>query len=417
MDKQQFSHLTSLYFATRRNKRYGHDSMVYELSWVSNLVNDYREREEKTLRIRHNYTFLTSVPKWREIMATEFRGRLIDHEICEVVIPMCEKVLSPYTYNNRKGMGAQAAINQLIDHICEVSNEYTEPCRIIKLDFKGYFPNALWDVADRCICGVIDLCDFDEEHKAYLKWLTMISVHCNPAAHCERKSPIWLWHEHIEPEKSALAKPEGVGAAIGRLIWQTAMGLYVNDEILWLTNDCGIRLVCFVDDIVMVVPEHLHQYALSLIPELRIRLVKKGVRLNEKKFYDQPYGHGVEFLGSHIKPMRIHLNDKTYGRALSRCYELNHVKDKADILDSFLSSVNSYTGLLKGRTEHKRLTSLKESLSHEWWQYAEWNESRKCATFLPDYSIKTRLDNKYHLNLKRHDKTRNQRPDQCATLN
>lgn len=397
-ERQQFAHLTELYFATRKNKRYGRDAMSYEIEWVSNLVRDFTERRERTLRIRHNYAFLTSVPKWREIMATEFSGRLTDHEICEIVIPAAERVLSPYTFNNRKGKGATAAINKLIENIYIASNGYTEPCRIIKLDLLGYFPNALWDCAERCIDAVIDGSGCQD--KDYLKWLTMIAVHCNPAAHCEKRTPTYLWHEHIAPEKSILIKPEGTGAAIGRLIWQAAMGLYINDEIIWLIEDCGLLVVCFVDDIVMTVPERMHCYALAHIPELRRRLALKGVRLNERKFYDQPYGHGVEFLGSHIKPFRILLNDKTCERALTRVNELNAAKVKTGIVDQFLSSLNSYTGLLKARTEHKRLMALRDSVSDDWYNYVEWDDDRQCVTPRPQYSYRNRMNSKYHLKLK-----------------
>lgn len=232
-----------VYFATRKNKRYGRDAMEYENSWLTNLVRALRDRDERTLRILHNTAFLTSVPRWREIMATSIHGRHLDHEICEVVIPTAEPVLSKYTFNNRKDKGAQAAMNQLIEHIYEVTECYTKPARIIKLDLKGYFPNARWDVACDEICKVIDLSDYPD--KDYLKWLTMIAVHANPAAHCELRTPSYFWKEHIDPEKSILAKPEGVGAAIGRWIWQVAMGLYINDDIKWLTEECGLKAVCF----------------------------------------------------------------------------------------------------------------------------------------------------------------------------
>jgi len=403
-DAERFAHLTDIYFDTRENKRYGRDAMVYEMSWSANLVRDFRERKERTLRIRHNYAFLTSIPKWREIMATEFRGRIIDHEICEVVIPLAEKVLSPFSFNNREGMGAQAAINQLIEHIYTASEGYTKPCRIIKMDIHGYFPSALWDYAEECIDRVIDLSDRDD--KDYLKWLTMVAVHCNPAAHCELRTPRWLWREHIDPDKSLLTKPEGQGAAIGRLNWQTAMGLYINDEIIWLTEECGLLVVCFVDDIVIVVPEHLHQYALGLIPELRVRLARKGIRLNEKKFYDQPYEHGVEFLGSHIKPNRIHLNDKTYNQALLRIDELNQVRVKESAIDDLISSVNSYTGLTKNRTDYGRTRGLWNSVGIPWSEFVEWDEKRLCIVSRPEHSWRTRMDKKYHLKLKKKNERR-----------
>jgi len=242
-DNEYFSHLVGVYFDTRKNKRYGRDAMGYENSWLTNLVRDFYAREEKDLKIDQNYAFLVSIPRWREIMATEFKGRLIDHEICEVVIPTAEKVLSPYTFNNRKGMGATAAINHLIESIYKVTDGYTKPARIIKLDIKGYFPNAMWDVAYEKICGVIDISGSGD--KDYLKWLAMVAIYCNPTGHCEFRTPRFFWGKYIDPEKSIFNKPHGVGAAIGRLIWQTAMGLYINDDIKWLTEECGLDVTCF----------------------------------------------------------------------------------------------------------------------------------------------------------------------------
>ena len=405
-DKQLFPHLVDIYFDTRRNKRYGRDAMSYEMCWVPNLVREWRARLDRTLRVNRNYAFLVSIPRWREIMATEMTGRIMDHEICEVAIPNAEKVLSPHTFNNRKGKGAQVALNTLIETIYEVSKGDTEPCRIIKLDLKGYFPNARWDVAERELCQVIDIAGLDADRSAYLKWLTMLAVNGNPTAHCERRTPYWLWDVYIDPEKSLFRKPAGVGAAIGRLVWQTAMGLYINDEIKWLTGEAGIDAVCFVDDIVMVVPESRHEYALAQISVLRKKLARKGVRLNEKKFYDQPHGHGVEFLGSHIRPGRVHLNDKTYTQALIRIRELNRVEDKAASIDAFLSSMNSYFGLLKQRTDYRRMLRLRDDISGDWWRFVMWDDRRKCVTARPEWSWRARMDRKYHLNLKNNGKRR-----------
>lgn len=412
--EEKFVNLYRLMKKTRKNKRRGRDSVEFEANWVPLLIRALNDREDRTLRILHNYAFLTPRPRWREIFATEFGGRMIDTEVCEVVIAAAEKILSPYTFNNRKNMGCQAAINQLIEHIFEVSEGYTRPARIVKIDFSGYFPNAVWQIAEKYINEVIDKTDLDDETKSYMKWLTMISVNCNPAAHCELRTDPHLWTEHIVSEKSIRTKEEGIGAAIGRLIWQTAMGLYINDEILWLTNDCGIKLVCFVDDIAFVVPEERHPYLLSLLPELRRRLAKKGVHLNEKKFYDQPYQNGCEFLGSHIRPNRIHLNNKTFDNAIRAIEELNRSKHKD--IDKMMSVFNSYSGLLKNRTDHRRLIQLKNKLSPEWWLFLEWDERRLCLVCKQEFKIYERLNDKYHLNLKKkkHDTIRDHRARQCA---
>ena len=406
-DEQRFLNLYRIMKKTRKNKRRGKDSVEFEANWTPLLVRAMNERDNRTLRILRNYTFLEPEPRWREIFATEFGGRMIDQEICEIVIPTAEMILSPYTFNNRKGMGSQKAINQLMEHIFDVTEGYTKPARIVKIDFKGFFPNAVWGIAEKMICNILDNAELDEDDRNYLKWLTMISIHCNPAAHCERRTNPHLWAEHIEPEKSLFNKPVGIGAAIGRLVWQTAMGLYVNDEIQWLNEQCGVRLVCFVDDIVMVVPEERHQYLLSLLPELRRRLSVKNVRLNERKFYDQPAVHGCEFLGSHIRPNRIHLNNKTYGNATKSIMQKNAPLYKD--IDSMVCTFNSYSGLLKNRTDYKRLISLRDRLTDDWWRILEWNQEKKCLSYREGFTEKERLNRKYKLNLKqlkRHEQNR-----------
>lgn len=402
-EEDMFNSQMNLVFEVQKNKRRGHDSLVYENDIIALTLRGTRRRIDRTLRIENNYAFLTPLPKWREIMATEFEGRKIDHEICDKIIPMAEKILSPYTFNNRKGKGSQAAINQLMENIFEVTQGYTRPARIVKLDYQGYFPNALWDYAEKVLNEVIDVMDEPEEEKSYLRWLTMIAVHCNPVAHCELRTPWHLWAEHIKPEKSILNKPEGVGAAIGRLTWQTAMGLYINDIILWLTDDCGLKVVCFVDDITIVVPEDKHEWLLCyVLPEMRRRLMARNVRFNERKFYDQPYQHGCEFLGSHIMNHRVHLNNNTYYRGIRRI-KLYNAQPYME-LDKMVQSFNSYGGLLKNRIDHNRLMKLKDTLAPEWWQYLEWNERKQCITYKKEYSVRERLNRKYNLKLKHNEK-------------
>lgn len=419
-EEKFFSLLYATMIEARKNKRYGRDCSDFERNWAPLLMRMMYEMQEKTFRVDHNYAFLVSVPKWREIFATSFSGRVADHLLCESLEPYISNMLHSRTFNNRKGMGSQAAINQVIEDIYEVSNGYTEPCRVIKWDLKGFFPNALCDEIYRCFENVIDTnaedisARFDSEMPSFLKWLAMVCVHCNPASNCELRTPKHFWAEYIEPEKSLFSKPPGVGTPIGRWPSQKGMGLYLNEEVYWLNEDCGIYATLFMDDCFMVVPERLHEYALSLLPELRNRLSKKGVRLNGKKFYDQPYQHGFEFLGSHIKPYRIHLNNKTYTRAVEHIQQLNAIKDKYSNIEHFLDSFNSYSGLLKSRTDYNRLQQLKDMIHPDWWQWLDYDERRKCLVYLPDYTVKARLNTKYNLKLKHHDSKRNHRAQKRA---
>lgn len=398
--EEMFRRLVGLYYETRKNKRNGKDSIAYEMDWLTNLYRDVLKREERSFRLDSNYAFLVSRPKWREIFATCFDGRLSDHELHHILEPLLEKELSSRTYNNRKGKGGMAAMNQVMEDIFEVSEGYTKEAWIIKVDVKGFFPNARWDVAEKLICDTLDKYLEDEDMKAYYKWLAMVSINANVAAHCERRTPIALWQEHIAPDKSIFSKLEGVGGAIGRLLWQMAMGLYLNDEVRWLNEYCQFRAVCFVDDIVIVVPADRKQYALEAVGELRRRIGKKGLQLNEKKFYCQPYWHGLEFLGSHIKPHRYHLNNTTYGNAIDRIKLFNAMADKRENLEHFISSVNSYTGLLKNRQDYGRMMKLVGMIDEEWWKYAEWDAARHCVVTRDGYKHKQLLAKKYHIKSK-----------------
>lgn len=405
-----FSLMIETMYATRKNKRYGKDSVIFEQNWVPLLVHMTDELNERTFRILHNYAFLTSTPRWREIFATEFQGRIADHLLCDTLKPYIGLELHPRTFNNRDGMGTQAAINQVVEDITEVSGgayEGLRHTRIIKWDLKGFFPNAWCSYMESCFARIIDkyadeiAAQYGADWPAFLKWLASISINCNPAAHCTLRTPAYLWREHIDPEKSLFTKPEGVGVPIGRLSSQTGMGLYINDEVRWLNYELGLHTTVFMDDGVIVVPEHLHQYALSHIPELRRRLAAKGVRMNDKKFYDQPATHGLEFLGTHIHDGRLILNDCTYGRCMQRIWEFNEIPDKYRHIDQFLSAVNSYTGLLKNRTSYKRLQAIRETISEEWYQWLEWDEKRQCLVCKPAYSFRRRISRKFHLKLKK----------------
>ena len=417
-----FRHQCDVMDTTRKNKRYGRDSVAFERRWTSQLYSDTQARLDRTFRIEENYVFLTSIPRWREIFATCASGRNADHELCDALEPYIERELHERTFNNRKKMGSQAAINRVMEDVFEVTQGYTRPARIIKLDLKGFFPNANLDVMEQFFLRIIDKYQDDiianaamsgecppvyaVEYPAYLRWLAMVVIHCCPTRHCELRTPRAFWHEHIAPEKSLFGKPDGIGAPIGRLPSQKGMGLYVNDEVRWLNDDCGIRTTCFMDDFVIVVPENRHRYVLSLIPVLRRRLAAKGVRLNEKKFYDQPSQRGLEFLGSHIRNNRLHLNDCTYQRGMERLQWFNSLPscEKLSNLEGFLSSINSYFGQLKNRTDHNRLMTMLQSVDADLWRYCRYNPRRQCIVANESFDHRNLINNKYHLFTIKHSK-------------
>jgi hypothetical protein len=85
-------------------------------------------------------------------------------------------------------------------------------------------------------------------------------------------------------------------------------------------------------------------------------------------------------------------------------HEFNAAGDKLEVLDKFVASINSYTGLLKSRTDFKRIGALHEAIGPEWWAFCRWDAGRQCLAYLPRYTINERLNQEFHLHLKRHGK-------------
>ena len=130
--------------------------------------------------------------------------------------------------------------------------------------------------------------------------------------------------------------------------------------------------------------------------------------MNDKKFYCQQHWKGLEFLGSHIHPWSVILNDSTWARCLVRIHEYNQLTtvEKYRELNRFISTVNSYTGLLKNRTSYSRIMTLKEAIGKDWWHWLQWDSRRQCVVCREGFMERDRLNLKYHLRLKAQRKTR-----------
>lgn len=127
----------------------------------------------------------------------------------------------------------------------------------------------------------------------------------------------------------------------------------------------------YVDDFLVV--HHDKDYLQTLIPRARDFLnLKLGLTLHPKKIYLQHYNKGVNFLGMHIKPHRITSGKRIKGNFYDAIARSNHiVREKKPTKDEqavFLSSMNSYLGIMKHYKTHRlRKRMLIKHLSAWWW--------------------------------------------------
>jgi len=94
------------------------------------------------------------------------------------------------------------------------------------------------------------------------------------------------------------------------------------------------------------------------------------LELHQNKIYFQHFSRGVNFLGTVIKPYRIYIRNRIKGNFYRKIqYWNNLLSDETaeftkEILRQFLSSMNSYLGIMKHYNAHKiRKKMLNQILS------------------------------------------------------
>lgn len=267
--------LIEAYYTTRRNKRRSTDSVHFELHWERNLLRLLDAINSRTFQPTA-YTFITTKPRPREIFACDMEMRVIHHYIDIRMRPIIEGELTRRTFNNRVGFGQNVAINQVVEDIYDVSKGFTRDAWIIKMDLSGYFPNARQDVVARQLTSLAQA-KYEGDDKDDLLYMIQRAVFSAPTRHCYRKSPLWKW-ALITPDKSLFRKPDGVGGAIGHLIWQNAMNYYLNDIDHLVVDEWGLHYSRFVDDI-LIVTDNKEAALAFVVPELRRRLAELGCTL------------------------------------------------------------------------------------------------------------------------------------------
>lgn len=175
------------------------------------------------------------------------------------------------------------------------------------------------------------------------------------------------------------------------------MGRYINDVILWLESFPFIRVVVFVDDIYVVTSDR--KRFLDIIPEIRERMSRLKVRLNEKKFYFQHYSKGVRILGSRVRFDREFLDDSTVRRAFHKVDEWRLVKGLQWKADRLLSTMNTYVGMMKTKNMRETTGKFVERVLDAFGRYLEWNPQKACFRLKGKYKLKSVLERKYRVRL------------------
>lgn len=195
---------------------------------------------------------------------------------------------------------------------------------------------------------------FDLPSTLYLIEQTLFN---NPTKDCIIKGSMSDW-EGLPPTKSLFHAKSGCGLPIGNLTSQLFANIYLNEFDHFVKRDLKIRFYGrYVDDFVLVHPDK--KYLASIIPVMKNFLSDNlQLELHPDKIYRQRYSKGVKYLGAVIKPHRIYIANRTKGnfhQSIETWNKIVRAKKKLikEELDGFLSSMNSYLGIMRHYRTYK----------------------------------------------------------------
>jgi hypothetical protein len=196
-------------------------------------------------------------------------------------------------------------------------------------------------------------------------------IYNDPTKNYFRRGNINYW-KGLPPSKSLFHSPTGCGLPIGNLTSQLFSNIYLNDFDHWVLHSKNCKYYGrYVDDFIIVHRDK--EFLKTLIPQIKQYLKQYfNLELHPNKIYLQHFTKGVKFLGAVIKPYRIYIANRTKGNFYKTIKKHNEIvrdhKPSKEEKAAFLSSINSYLGIMKHYKSYNiRKTLLKKNISG-WWE-------------------------------------------------
>lgn len=325
------------------------NALAFEVDYERQLIKLHKEINNGTYTPGRSIAFVIDKPVKREIFAAEFRDRVIHHLIIRKLNPLFEQIFIHDSYACRKERGTHFGIQRADRFIRQCSYNYSKDCYVLKLDIQGFFmaidKRILWSKLRHFMEQ-----NYHHQDKKLLLVLCHKILNNNPTKNCFIKGDKRNW-DGLPKDKSLFHSAYGCGLPIGNLTSQIFANFYMNAFDHFMKHDLKVHYYGrFVDDFFLVHEDKEHLK--SLIPTIKEFLKSElKLTLHPKKIYLQHYSKGIHFLGMVLKPHRITIGRRITGNfytAITKHNDLvNQQKPNKEEKSAFLSSMNSYLGILK----------------------------------------------------------------------
>lgn len=244
------------YEKTSRGKRMTYGYLEFKEYAEANLLAVREELLDGGYRIGPYRQFTVYEPKARLISALDFKDRLVQHALCNVIGPIFERSLLPQTFACRVGLGTHSGVRFVQSSLRKTSATY-----FLKTDFSKFFPSVDHGVLHAMIDRKIGC------PKTLLILREIIPL-------------------------------EGRGIPIGSLTSQLFANVYASPVDRHIHFDLGFRhWARYMDDIIVLGDDV--QKLRSLFDRMQ-DFSQSILRLNVSKWQVSPTAQGINFLGFRI---------------------------------------------------------------------------------------------------------------------
>ena len=328
--------------ARKGGKRKTYDTHAFEVNLFENLVRLRDALWEHTYYPNRSTAHVIFDPVQREIFAAPYVDRVAHHFVVNAMVDYVDKRLCYESCSCRVGKGTSFGIERLHHHIQAVSNNYKDPCYIVKLDISGYFMHIRKDILYNLMIKWLDEIFKENKGKRYgiLKHAIYEIVFDNPVDGVKIQGSYEDWRG-LPEDKSLFCQPPNRGLVIGNLTSQFSSNIYLDPLDRFITMELGYKhYVRYVDDFCIIVPEDLVPKVKSDIPRIGTFLQGYGLNLNYKKTRVIPSWQGVPFLGMVVRDSNI-----LPGKRIVKNFGKSAYKFVVGLKDE--DSIISYLGMLK----------------------------------------------------------------------
>lgn len=390
--------LHKAYGDARKHKRNTLAQIEFEEDEEVNLEELYCLLVTRTYKPRPAFCFITFDPVQREVFASQFRDRVVQHMLYNYLAPLFDRLFIHDTYSCRTGFGTTYGVERFCHHLRSVTNNFTEEAWVLMVDLSGYFMSIDKRLLIETIMNTLYKFENRISDDRIHTWGERIDIgfceyllHCfldrNPSKGCIKlgKQSNWIGL----PDNKKLSKSdEGIGIVIGDIISQLFSNIILNLTDQWAKRE---RLLQhwghYVDDHFVMSRDkelllQLKEYELEEVFKERAH-----VNLHPKKCHITPAYGAHLFLGAYIWPHYIaprqRTVDKFHLKATEMEYRLMIEKPDLDTLIDIRASLNSYLGLLRqSKTFHLREKYLNRAAFGEYFTFDEYYTK---ATIKPEY--------------------------------